>query len=165
MEMKQKADSLKTKMSNWKPDKLHKAQRAQTTACDYRFGDVRSAATFQTFCFGRGFSEARHFRDKISLQRGPLSLLGLHYKHLLFRRHTFHGRFTSLGFPPLPPCRGRNEPEREIQESAHHIHHMTSLLSLHTQAKTSVSGGRHQSSTKLHQIFLSHVDVSCIEAF
>lgn len=43
-------------------------QHTQTTACDYRFGDVMSAATFQTFCFGRGFSKARDFKDKIRLR-------------------------------------------------------------------------------------------------
>lgn len=92
-------------MSSSKPE-VYKAQPAQTTACDYRVGDVKWAATFQTFCFGPGFSKAYHFGDKIRQQRWPFSLFGVRYIRLLFCSHTFQSRFTSFIHPPQ---RGRNE--------------------------------------------------------
>lgn len=82
----------------------HKAQRAQTTAYDDRFGDVRSAATFRTFRFGCGFSKAHYLKDKISLRYWPFSLFKVHFKHLLFVVTRSMGISHPSFFPLLRKC-------------------------------------------------------------
>lgn len=79
--IKQTANSTKNKMSSSKC--LHSAVCTNKSAW-LQVWFVSSAATFQTFCFGRGFSEAHHLKDKIRLQRWPFPLFGVHFKHLLF---------------------------------------------------------------------------------
>lgn len=64
-------------------------KRLQSAACTnnrvwLQVWFVRLAVTFRTFCSGRGFSQTRHLKDKIRLQRWPFPLFGVHFKHLLF---------------------------------------------------------------------------------